>query len=350
MMILAYDILSWNGGVPMSDYAPPYRITDQMMNLVAAISEKVGSISSWQHMNANPRLRRSNRIRTIHASLAIENNTLSLEQVTAIIDGKRVLGAPTEIQEVKNAYDAYEQLLSFDPYSISDLQAAHGVLMRDLVSEAGRFRSGGVGVFKGDRVIHMAPPAHLVPEHMEKLLRWVQETRAHPLIKSCVFHYEFEFIHPFADGNGRMGRMWNTLLLYRWKPLFAWLPVESVIQSRRDAYYEALGMADRQADAAPFVEYMLQAILDSLNAIQYDDPQDMSIDPQMRLLLSKMGDEALSTSELMRRLGLRNRPSFLRNYLHPALEQGFIEMTIPDKPSSRNQQYRRKSFSAADGS
>lgn len=327
----------------MPDYTPPYRITDQMMNLVAAISEKVGSISSWQRMNANPRLRRSNRIRTIHASLAIENNTLSLEQVTAIINGKRVLGAPAEIQEVKNAYDAYEQLLSFDPYSISDLQAAHGILMRELVQEAGCFRSGGVGVFKGDRVIHMAPPAHLVPEHMENLLQWVQETKAHPLIKSCVFHYEFEFIHPFADGNGRMGRMWNTLLLYRWKPLFAWLPVESVIQSRQDAYYEALGMADRQADATPFVEYMLQAILDSLNEIEFDEPQDMSIDPQMRLLLSKIGDEALSTSEIMRRLGLRNRPSFLRNYLHPALEQGLIEMTIPDKPSSRNQQYRKKS-------
>ena len=168
----------------MPDYMPPYQSTDQMMNLLAAISEKVGSISSWQHMNANPRLCRSNRIRTIHASLAIENNTLSLEQVTAIINGKRVLGSPAELQEVKNAYNASEQLLSFDLYSINDLQAAHGILMRKLVQEARRFRSGGVGVFKADRGIHMAPPAHLVPKHMEtscggfKKLRRIRSSRA----------------------------------------------------------------------------------------------------------------------------------------------------------------------------
>lgn len=342
-MSFACDILDRkNGGVSMSDYSPPYRMTDLMMSLVAEISEKVGAITSWQNMNANPRLRRSNRIRTIHASLAIENNTLSLEQVTAVVNGKRILGAPADIREVKNAYEAYEQLLCFNPYSIQDLQTAHGILMSDLVQEAGCFRTGGVGIFKGTEVIHMAPPAHLVYTHMENLLQWTKHSKAHPLIKSCVFHYEFEFIHPFADGNGRMGRMWNTLLLYQWKPLFAWLPVESIIYDRQSSYYESLATADKQADATPFVEFMLEAILDSLTEIEDGEQPATNVSPHMRLLLDKIDGEALSAAEIMRRLGLKSRPTFIKNYLHPALEQGLIEMTIPDKPSSKNQRYRRK--------
>ena len=203
--------------MPGSAYTPPFSVTETIINLVAEISEKIGSITAWQHMRINPRLRRDSRIRTIHGTLAIENNTLSLSQVTDVINGKRVLGAPEEIREVKNAYEAYERLLSFDPYSIDDLLKGHAVLMDGLVKETGRFRSGGVGGFKGSQVIHMAPPADIVSEHIGNLLAWAKYTDVHPLIKSCVFHYEFEVIHPFADGNGRMGRMWNTLLLYRWK-------------------------------------------------------------------------------------------------------------------------------------
>ena len=323
-------------------YTPPYTITEEMMNLVAEISEIVGRITSWEHMNANPKLRRNNRIRTIHASLAIENNTLSLEQVTAIINGKRVLGAPAEIREVQNAYQAYDQLLSFDPYSLNDLLRAHGMLMNDLVSEAGVFRSSGVGVFNGERLIHMAPPAELVHGQISDLLAWARNSKTHPLIKSCVFHYEFEFIHPFADGNGRMGRMWHTLLLYQWKPLFAWLPVESVIRERQEEYYAALRMADSVGQSTPFVEFLLDAVLDALHEIEADAAPEANASPTLRLLLEKLGDEELSAGELMQRLGLKNRAAFSRTYLKPALEQSLIQMTIPDKPNSSKQRYRRK--------
>ena len=323
-------------------YTPPYTITEDIMNLVAEISELVGRITSWQHMDANPRLRRNNRIRTIHASLAIENNTLSLEQVTAIISGKRVLGAPEEIREVQNAYQAYDQLLAFDPYSLDDLLRAHGMLMADLVKEAGMFRSGGVGVFNGDRLIHMAPPAEFVHGQMTDLLNWARSCKVHPLIKSCVFHYEFEFIHPFADGNGRMGRMWHTLLLYQWKPLFAWLPVESVIRNRQEEYYAMLRQADSIGHSTPFVEFLLDAILDALHEVEADAAPAADASPTLRLLLDKLGDEELSTGELMQRLGLKNRAAFSRTYLKPALEQGLIQMTIPDKPNSSKQRYKRK--------
>jgi Fic family protein len=173
-----------------------------------------------------PRLRRENRIRTIHSSLAIEQNTLSLEQVTAILDGKRVLGNPNEIREVQNAYDAYEMMLKLNPASVEDLLTAHRLMMNGLVPENGRFRSSGVGVFDGTALVHMAPPARLVPEHIQNLFEWYQKSGLHPLIKSAVFHYEFEFIHPFSDGNCRMGRMWHSLHLGQWKELFFWLPVE----------------------------------------------------------------------------------------------------------------------------
>lgn len=328
--------------MPDERYTPPYDTTEAIVSLVAEISEKIGSITAWQHMNTNPRLRRNSRIRTIHATLAIENNTLSLDQVTDVINGKRVLGAPKEIQEVKNAYEAYERLLAFNPYSAKDLQKAHAIMMNELVREAGCFRFGGVGVFKGDRIIHMAPPAQMVAEHIENLLEWLKSSKAHPLIKSCVFHYEFEFIHPFADGNGRMGRMWHTLLLYHWKPVFAWIPVEAVVWERQADYYDALGQADSVANATPFIEFLLQAILDTLHEIERGQQPQPDISPALQLLLDKLDGEALSAMELMQRMGLRNRPSFLKLYLHPALKQGLILMTIPDKPSSKNQKYRRK--------
>ncbi len=323
-------------------YKPPYTMTETITNLIAEIGEKIGAITAWQHMNTNPRLRRDSRIRTIQASLAIENNSLSLDQVTDIIAGKRVLGSPGEISEVKNAYEAYERLLSFNPYSVDDLLKAHGILMNALVKEAGRFRSGGVGVFEGEKIIHMAPPADLVPQQIADLLNWAETTKTHPLVKSCVFHYEFEFIHPFADGNGRMGRMWNTLLLYQWKTMFAWIPVETVIQERQDAYYDALGEADKIANATPFIEFLLQAILDILIEIEGDQMATVKINPYIQLFLDRLGDEELSASEIMKRMGLKNRPSFRKTYLQPALNSQLIEMTLPDKPNSKNQKYRKR--------
>ena len=197
----------------MSEYKPPFHMTDQMTSLIAEISEHVGRITVLQDSTISPHLRRKNRIRTIHSSLAIENNSLSLEQVTAILNGKRILGNPNEIREVQNAYDAYEMLMLLDPLSVHDLLKAHAQMMNGLVPESGRFRSGGVGIFKGKSLIHMAPPAAFVAEHMHNLVAWYRNSELHPLVKSAIFHYEFEFIHPFSDGNGRMGRMWHTLLL-----------------------------------------------------------------------------------------------------------------------------------------
>ena len=321
-------------------------MTDRITNLVAEISEQIGRIRVLSHDNLNPHLRKENRIRTIHSSLAIEHNSLSLEQVTAIVDGRHILGNPNEIREVKNAYDAYEMMLSLNPYSVKDLLKAHRMMMEGLIPENGKFRSGGVGVFDGNVVVHMAPPARLVPGEIDELFAWYRSSEIHPLIRSAIFHCEFEFIHPFADGNGRMGRMWHSLLLGKWNELFYWLPIEELIRSRQQEYYEALGKSDKEADSSAFVELMLEIILDTLKETtvvgkaEKDGTDKLS--PSVQKLLDAMGDEELSAAEIMDRLGLSHRPTFRTNYLNPALDQGLIEMTIPDKPSSRNQKYRKK--------
>ncbi len=333
----------------MSEYKPPFHMTEKMTMLIAGIGEQVGRITVLHKGIPGPRLRRENRIRTIHSSLAIEQNSLSLSQVTAILGGKRVLGDPNEIKEVRNAYEAYELMLHLDPASVEDMLKAHKLMMKDLVRENGRFRSGDVGVFDGKELVHIAPPARLVPEHIKNLFSWYRQSELHPLIKSAVFHYEFEFIHPFADGNGRMGRMWHSLLLGKWKELFFWLPVEELIRSRQKEYYSALGAADKQADSAGFVEFMLEVIYDSLkgvsvvgNSTDQDSDQvgDQDKTPVERLL-AVLGDDTLSAAEIMAKMGLSHRPNFRKHYLDPALEQKLIERTVPDRPNSRNQKYRR---------
>ena len=330
----------------MSVHKPPFTITDDITVLVAEISEEIGRISVLQENYAAPHLRRRNRIRTIHSSLAIEHNSLTMDQVTAIIDGKRVLGNPNEIREVRNAYEAYELMLELDPLSADDLLRAHGLMMAGLVPENGRFRSRGVGIFDGDKLLHIAPPAELVPGQIRDLISWYRESRLHPLIKSAVFHYEFEFIHPFADGNGRMGRMWHTLLLGKWKKIFFWLPIEELIQSRQEEYYSALRTADQTADSAGFVALLLEIIRDSLREAagstdQVTDQVSDQVEDAVSRLIAVLGNETLSAAEIMKRLGLSHRPTFRRNYLDPALDAHLIERTIPDKPSSSRQKYRK---------
>lgn len=332
----------------MSKYKPPFHLTEKMITLVAEISEQVGRIALMEGGSVKAHLRRENRIKTIHSSLAIEHNSLSLDQVTAIVDGKRVLGNPNEIKEVQNAYQAYELILSLDPDSVDDLLRAHRLMMKDLVPENGVFRSKGVGIFDGNRLIHMAPPAEFVPMQIRNLFEWYRESELHPLIKSAVFHYEFEFIHPFMDGNGRTGIMWHSLLLGHWKELFFWLPVEELIQTRQKDYYNALEQSDRESDSSVFVELMLEIIRDTLVSMtvvgsQTDQVTDQVTDQDktpVERLLTIMGNETLPAQEMMKRLGLSHRPTFRENYLHPALEQGLIEMTVPEKPNSRNQKYR----------
>ena len=323
-------------------YAPPYNTTDKIVHLVAEISEQAATITIKNAIASIPHLRKDNQIRTIHSSLAIENNSLSLTQVTDIINGKRILGAPNEIREVKNAYDTYSRLLTFNPYSKTDMLTAHKVLMADLSKEAGLFRSGGVGIFADQKLVHMAPPAQFVQGHIENLLYWAQHANVHLLIKSCVFHYEFEFIHPFDDGNGRMGRMWQTLLLMQWKSFFAWLPVEDIVRERQHKPTHALAASDKAGNCTVFVEFMLEAIRDALTELLQTDQVCDQVTDQVKKLLATLGNDTLSVKEMMVCIGLKHRPTFAATYLRPALNLGLIEMTIPDKPNSSKQKYRRK--------
>ncbi len=328
----------------MDKYEPPFQMTDEIMNLVAEISEQIGRVTVLSHGNLNPHLRKENRIKTIHSSLAIEQNSLSLEQVTAILNGKRILGNPNEIKEVTNAYATYELMLTLNPLSVKDLLKAHKTMMNELISENGTFRSGSVGVFDGKLLIHMAPPAQFVPEQINNLFAWYKNSHIHPLIRSAIFHYEFEFIHPFADGNGRIGRMWHSMLLGKWKKLFYWLPIEELIRTRQQEYYEALGKSDKAANSSSFVKLMLEIIYDTLKEITVvgeSTPMESNICTPIQKLLTIIGNETLSVTEMMQRLGLSHRPTFRKNYLLPALKQGKIQMTLPDKPSSRNQKYRK---------
>lgn len=318
-------------------YNPPYTITSEILNRVAAISEAVGRLTVLADQAKSLRLRRINRVRTIHGSLAIEGNTLSEAQITAILEGKRIIAPPREVQEVKNALAAYDRFDTWEPAVEKDLLNAHQILMTGLIDEAGVYRSGGVGVMAGQQVIHMAPPAKRVPKLMADLLKWLADTNAHPLIASSVFHYEFEFIHPFADGNGRMGRLWQSLILAKWNPLFADIPVESLVFEHQAEYYEALQESTRLTDSVPFISFMLRMILDAVTSTA---PQvTPQVTPQVRELLAVIQGE-MDREALQAALGLSDRKSFRQRYLKPALDGGLVEMTIPDKPNSRLQRYK----------
>jgi len=326
---------------------PPFTITPAILDLIVRIAEEVGRLGLDNTTSPTPpKLRRSNRIKSIHASLAIENNTLSLDQVTALIEGKRVLGPPKEVQEVKNAYKAYEALESLSPYSADDLLTAHKLMMDGLVDRPGRYRSGSVGIAKGETVVHLAPPADMVPGLMNDLLDWLQSTDTHPLIAGCVFHYELEFIHPFADGNGRIGRLWQTLILSQWKAPLAYLPVEDVIRQRQQEYYDTLAACDQVGNSSAFIEFLLTALLDALEETHNSSPTDQvsdQVSDQVKSLIKVLKPSPLSALDCMSALKLSHRPTFRKNYLHPALNAGIIERTIPDKPNSRLQKYRLKS-------
>ena len=262
---LRYEVL-------MKNKQPPFQITNKIIDDVAEISELVGRLSAHDHLSSNPNLRRTNRIRTIHSSLAIEQNTLSLEQVTAVLNGKHVLAPPKDIAEVKNAYEIYERLDELDPYSVDDLLTAHGIMTRGLVEESGMFRTRPVGVDQEGHVLHFGTLPQYVPDLVIELLEWTKDSDLHMLIRSCVFHYELELIHPFADGNGRVGRLWHTLLLSKWNSVFAWLPVESIIHDHQQEYYDTINASNNAGESTAFIEFMLSAIKASLiDAIHASD-------------------------------------------------------------------------------
>jgi cell filamentation protein, protein adenylyltransferase len=316
-------------------YNPPFSLNSKIVALIAEICEALGRMSVLQPPQ-ELRLRRINRIKTVHGSLAIEGNTLTEDQISAIIDGKTVVAPPREIQEARNAVKVYDQLLKWNPKTESDLLKAHEMLMVGLLDRPGQYRSKGAGVMGGDgEIMHIAPPANLVPNQMKKLFSWLRKTDAHPLVASCVFHYEFEFIHPFKDGNGRIGRLWQTLILSQWNQLFADLPVESMVHIHQQEYYTALNRSTSQASSAPFIEFMLETIIETISTPQVSH----QVTPQVKKLLSVLGSD-MSRQDIQAALKLKDRKSMRERYLIPALDANLIEMTVPDKPNSRLQKYR----------
>ncbi len=330
----------------MEEYKPPFTITNEILTYVSSISEKIGRISAISNLESKPHLRRNNRIKSIHSSLKIEANSLSLGQVRDVINGKMVLGEQKEIQEVKNAYAAYERFSEIQPFSIKSIKLFHGIMTKYVVEESGDFRRGEEGVFNGDECIFVAPPAQFVPQLMDDLFTWMKEQKnnIHPLIMSSVFHYEFIFIHPFADGNGRMARLWHTAMLAKWKPVFEYIPIESQIEKFQNEYYEAIARCHVEGESTLFIEFMLSQIdkiLDDVSAQVSADNEQLS--EYLKKLLDVMEyDVPYTSNTLMDKLGLKSKEGFRRNYLRPAIDMNLIRMTIPEKPNSRNQRYVRE--------
>lgn len=330
----------------MADYTPPFTITNTMLDCVASISEKIGKMSVLKKLEAKPHLRKNNRIRSIYSSLRIEANSLSIGQVRDVISGQLVLGEQKEIQEVKNAYEAYAQISVINPYDIEELKRIHAIMTKYLVDESGCFRHGEEGVFNGEQCIFMAPPARLVPQLIDELFAWMNRVQGevHLLILASVFHYEFVFIHPFSDGNGRMARLWHTCLLSKWKSVFQYIPIESQIEKFQDEYYNAIVKCHINGDSNVFIEFMLKQIDKILEEILLRaDEQDEHVTEYVKKLLNVMEYEVPYTSTaLMEKLGLKSKETFRKNYMNPAMELQLVQMTIPEKPKSRNQRYIRR--------
>ena len=323
-------------------YKPPFSITNNMLSKCISIAEKLGKISIFNSLERMPILRKNNRIKSIHSSLAIEANFLSLNQVRDVIMGKTVIGPKKEIQEVKNAYKAYEMINDFDCYNEKDLLKAHETLTYLIENDSGQYRNHAEGVFDGKQVIFVAPLEKFVPSLMHDLFNWLKNDLETPmLIKSCVFHYEFVFIHPFSDGNGRTARLWQNVLLMKWNPIFEYIPLESRIQKYQDEYYNAISECHKNGDSNKFIEFMLRLIDESIDEVSDSLKQESkNISEQVNKLLEIMDyDIPLSANEIMRRLSIKSKETLRANYLAPAIENGLVKMTIPNKPSSKNQKY-----------
>ena len=324
-------------------YNPPFTITNKMLNFSISISQKIERIFSYQSLKRMPTLRRNNRIKSIHSSLAIEANSLSLDQVKDVIDGSPVIGPQKEINEVKDAYEAYQIIEEYDGFKEKDLLKAHGIIARSIDEEYGRYRSHSEGVVdEQGNVVHVAPSEKMVPSLMRDLFDWLKKDKdTSLLIKSCIFHYEFVFIHPFGDGNGRTARLWQNVLLMKWNGLFEYIPIESHIYKYQKDYYESIDKSNKCGDSNLFIEFMLKMIDETVDEVLKSVNQEaMNISEQVNRLLKVMEpDIPLSANEIMKRLGIKSKETLRGSYLNPAIENGLVKMTLPDKPNSKNQKY-----------
>ena len=323
-------------------YKPPFTISSKMLDKAISITEKIGKITNFQNLKRMPILRKNNMIKSIHSSLAIENNSLSLDQVRDTISGKLVLGDKKEIQEVKNAYAAYEAIDSFDCFKENDLLLARKMLTNLIVDDNGKYRNHAEGVFDGEKVIFVAPPANMVSELMNNLFDWLKNDTETPLlIKSCIFHYEFVFIHPFTDGNGRCARLWQNVILMKWNNLFKYVPIESVIEKYQANYYDVISNCHKNGNSNQFIEFMLDVIDETLTELLDNvKKEESNISDQVNKLLEVMEyGIPYSANELLSRLNIKSKETLRASYLNPAIENGLVRMTLGNKPNSKNQKY-----------
>ena len=309
---------------------PPYIITDKILVLVASVSEKIGEINASHLYKPAAELRKRNRIKTIQASLEIEGNTLTVEQITALLNNKRILAPQKDILEVQNAIRVYEKLHEFKPTLLKDLEKAHGMLMEELIDTAGKFRTSNVGIVRGTKLEHIAPKGTMVKGLMKELFAYLKKDKDLLLIKSCVFHYEFEFIHPFVDGNGRMGRLWQTLILMQQYPVFEYLPIESLIKQKQQTYYQKLSESDKIGHSTPFIEFMLEIILGSLQELQQSQNKVLHTEDRIGLFKERIGKMSFARKDYMQCFKNISAPTASRD-LKWAVEQGILKTSGEDR-------------------
>lgn len=306
---------------------PPYNITEKILALVASISEKIGEINATHLYKPATELRKKNRIKTIQSSLEIEGNTLTEAQITCLLENKRVLAPQKDILEVQNAIKVYEQLNTFNPFQLKDLEKAHAILMNGLIDPenigTGKLRTTNVGIVKGSKVEHIAPSGTMVKGLMKDLFEYLKKDNDLILIKSCVFHYEFEFIHPFLDGNGRMGRLWQTLILMQKYPVFEYLPVESLIKQKQSDYYNKLSESDKKGNSTPFIEFMLEIILETLDGLLQSQSITLHTEDRIHLFKEKIGKNTFSRKDYMQHFKNISAPTASRD-LKWAVEQNLL--------------------------
>lgn len=327
----------------MDNYVPPFSIPNEMVMRITNIVEKLSKLNDVSKLDRRPYLRKQKNIKSVHSSLAIENNKLNLNEVKDVINGKNVIGTEKDILEVKNAYKVYEMLREVNAYSIKDLKKAHKVMTDSIQDDSGQFRKGEEGVFSGDVCIFVCPGPKMVTPLINNLFNWLKcnKDKIHPLILSSVFHYEFVFIHPFSDGNGRIARFWQNVILYNWKDIFEYLPIESNIHKYQGEYYKAINDSNVEGNSNSFICFMLKMIEETIDevgkSLYYPTTnEEMNMDSLLKVM---GGCKPLTAYEIMDKLGIKSKETLRNSYLNPAIRNNVVSLTIPDKPTSRNQRY-----------